>query len=149
MNMKKLTTILLLCAATAIWVKAQDADRIVGTYRADYASNSSRIKIEKAADGTYFGKATWVKDCIDKNGNKILDKKNPDKSLRSIPVDRIKILWGLKYNEEKKTWEGGKIYDPTRGIRANATINFQPDGRLRVRGSVMGIGESVYWDKLD
>ena len=148
MNMKKLATILLL-VATFTGLKAQDADKIVGTYRADYANNSSRIKIEKAADGTYFGKAIWVKDCLDKDGNKVLDKKNPDKSLRSIPVDRIKILWNLKYNAEKNNWEGGKIYDPTRGIRANATINFQPNGKLRVRGSVMGIGESVYWDKLD
>lgn len=146
--MKKLTLTALLLTASIISVFAQDSDRILGDYRADYAGNSSKVRFSKGSDGTYYCKAYWVKDCLDKDGNKILDKKNPDKSLRNVPCDRIKIIWGMKYNAEKNCWEGGKIYDPTRGLRANAIISFTDDGRLRVRGQVMGIGETVYWTRL-
>ena len=31
---------------------------------------------------------------------------------------------------------------------ATNTINFDNDGRLRVRGSLLGIGETVYWTPL-
>lgn len=29
------------------------------------------------------------------------------------------------------------------------TAEFTADGRLRIKGSVMGIGESVYWSKTE
>ena len=47
-------------------------------------------------------------------GKKILDAKNPDKSLRNTPCDQIVIFNGLKYNASKRQWDGGKIYDPQR-----------------------------------
>jgi hypothetical protein len=31
---------------------------------------------------------------------------------------------------------------------ANCTCEFLQDGRLKVRGSILGIGESVYWQPL-
>jgi hypothetical protein len=33
-------------------------------------------------------------------------------------------------------------------MRAKLTIRFEKDGRLRLRGSLLGIGESVYWNKI-
>jgi uncharacterized protein (DUF2147 family) len=54
----------------------------------------------------------------------------------------------LKYNKKKCRWEDGKIYDPTRGIKANCQGEFTDDGRLKIRGSLLGIGETVYWTRL-
>ena len=76
------------------------------------------------------------------------DKKNPDEKLRNTPCDQIVLFSGLEYNAKKKRWDGTKIYDPQRGMRANLTVEFDKDGRLKLRGSILGIGETVYWTKV-
>ena len=58
------------------------------------------------------------------------------------------LFSGLRYNAKKHRWDDTKIYDPQRGIRANLTVEFVADGRLKLKGSLMGISESVYWTKV-
>lgn len=123
-------------------------DNIVGTYSGKQGDDLFRVKITKLNDGTYRGQIVWMEHDRDAQGNKILDSKNPDKSLRSTPADRIVIFSGLQYNEKKHCWDGTKIYDPQRGMRAKMTARFTDDGRLCVTGSVMMIKESVYWEKV-
>ena len=38
--------------------------------------------------------------------------------------------------------------DPDRGIRANVVVRFTSDGQLSLKGSVLGISETVYWTRL-
>lgn len=125
------------------------ADNIVGTYSGKQGSDRFKAKIEKMADATYRCRVIWLEHDKDADGNKILDRKNPDKKLRSTPADRIVIFSGLKYDSKNHRWNGTKIYDPQRGIRANLVADFCDDGRLRLKGSLMGISESVYWKKID
>ena len=151
--MKHILTILACAIAAILPSAAQSAlndkgDNIVGDYYVVQNGDESKVRFTKNADGTYKCQITWLKNDKDAKGNKALDDKNPDKSLRSTPADRIVLINGLKYNAEKKQWDGAKIYDPQRGIKANVTASFAPDGRLKLRGSVMGIGETVYWKKL-
>lgn len=123
------------------------ADAIVGTYSGMQGSDRFRVKITKFDDGTYRAQIIWLEHDRDDKGNKILDKKNPDKSLRNIPADRIVLFSGLRYNVKEHRWDGTKIYDPQRGIRAKMTAEFMADGRLKIKGSLMGISESVYWTR--
>lgn len=123
------------------------ADAIVGTYSGMQGSDRFRAKITKFDDGTYRAQIIWLEHDRDDKGNKILDKKNPDKSLRNIPADRIVLFSGLRYNVKEHRWDGTKIYDPQRGIRAKMTAEFMADGRLKIKGSLMGISESVYWTR--
>lgn len=123
------------------------ADAIVGTYSGMQGSDRFRAKITKFDDGTYRAQIIWLEHDRDDKGNKILDKKNPDKSLRNIPADRIVLFSGLRYNAKEHRWDGTKIYDPQRGIRAKMTAEFMADGRLKIKGSLMGISESVYWTR--
>ncbi|MBP5333603.1 MAG: DUF2147 domain-containing protein [Bacteroidales bacterium] len=39
------------------------------------------------------------------------------------------------------------MYDPGRGIKVKMTAKFEGPGKLVVRGTVLGIGESVTWVK--
>ncbi len=126
-----------------------DADRIVGVYFAEYEGEESKVSIFKDDDGTYTAQVIWVKEKYDENGNLKTDDKNPDKSKRNTPCDEIVLIEKMSYNSRKDCWTDAKIYDPARGIKANAECSFTEDGRLKVRGSVMGIGMSVYWDKLE
>lgn len=125
-----------------------NGDNIVGTYESTQNGDRFKAKIEKLKDGTYRAQVFWVENDKDEKGNKRLDEKNPDKSLRSTPADRIVLFSGLKYDAKKKEWNGTKIYDPQRGVRAKMTAVFDKDGRLKITGSVLLISESVYWKRI-
>ena len=129
---------------------AQDnsvADSIIGEYIAEHQGEVSKVRISKEDDGTYTARVIWVKNRTDKDGSVRLDEKNPDKSLRGVPCDEIVLIRGLKYNPEKKRWSDAKIYDPIRGIRANVMCEFIEGAVLRVKGSLLGFSQSVYWQK--
>ena len=132
--MKKILSaiISILSSALAVHLQAQELPRI-------YA----------AQDGSFTAQVIWVEDRLDSNGNVRLDEKNPDKSLRTTPCDQITIIEGLEFNPAKKRWDKGKIYDPTRGIRANVSCVFVSPDSLKVRGTLMGFGETIYWTRED
>ena len=151
--MKKAATILLmLVATTSLW--AQDGlngnpDAIIGTYWLNHEGDVSKVRMFKCKDGTYAAQCIYLQDSIDKKTGKVrLDTKKPDKSLRHVPCNRVIILRDLRYNAKKQRWEGGRIYDPRRGLRAQCTCVFMPDGRLKMRGSLLGIGETIYWQPV-
>lgn len=90
----------------------------------------------------------WVENALDDKGNKRKDVKNPDKSLRNVDVDQIVLVKGLKYIAEDKEWGDAKIYDPTMGIRVNVTAEFLEANKLKLRGSIFGIGTTIYWNRI-
>ena len=118
------------------------ADNIVGTYSGMQGDDRLKAKIVKLKDGTYRAQIVWLERDRDAKGNKLLDSKNPDKSLRTTPADRIVLFSGLRYDAKNHRWGDTKIYDPQRGIRAKLVAEFTADGRLRLKGSLMGISEA-------
>jgi uncharacterized protein (DUF2147 family) len=54
----------------------------------------------------------------------------------------------LKYDKSSKQWSGAKIYDPTKGIKVNATAMFEAPGKLKLRATILGIGQTIYWQKI-
>ena len=132
--------------ASAQSAKNSAADNIIGKYESVQGTDAYKVEVTKNADGTYKAQIYWMKDPIDpKTGKKALDVKNPDKSLRNTPCDRIVLIQNIKYIPAKKVWGDAKIYDPQRGLKAHVTAQFLPDGRLSLKGTVLGIGETVYW----
>ena len=136
----------LLCTISA-FAQNDKADNIIGKYICGTGDDAYKVEITKQPDG-YKCQIFWVADPLDDNGNQALDTKNPDKSLRNVPMDRVVLFTGLKYNAEKKHWSDTKIYDPNRGIKVKVTINFDDPKTLKVRGTVLGIGETVTWKRL-
>ena len=70
------------------------------------------------------------------------------KSLRNVDIDQVVIVKGLKYDAEDKTWGGTKIYDPSKGIRVNVTAEFETADKLKLRGTILGIGTTLYWTRI-
>ena len=148
--MKHLFTILaaaVLCTLSA-FAQNDKADDIIGKYICGTGIDAYKVEITKQANGNYKGQVIWVADLLDANGNPKLDTKNPDKSLRNVPIDKVVVFKDLKYNAEKQNWGDTKIYDPDRGINVKVTINFDDPKTLKVRGTVLGIGETVTWNRL-
>ena len=146
--MKKI--MLALCAvlvSVITYAQNDKADNILGKYFSTQGKDSYRVQITKQSDGTYKGTMYWLSYPYEKDGSISLDKKNPDKSLRNTPMDKVVLFSGLSYNKEKKQWDGAKIYDPQRGISVKMTARFEDAGTLIIRGTVLGIGESISWKK--
>ena len=142
----------LLCALTGASM-AQNAlnnkaENIVGTYQSKQGEDNFKATITQQKDGTFTGKIIWVEHDKDANGKKFLDEKNPDKKLRNVPCDQIVLFSGLKYDAGEKCWNGTQIYDPQRGIKAKLTAEFNEKGQLKIRGTILGFGETAYWNKI-
>ena len=69
------------------------------------------IEVYKSAD-EYKGKIVWSKDSANFVG--------------------FPILEGLKYNEKKRLWSGGKVRNPKSGSTYNANAKIKSDGTLEV-----------------
>ena len=130
---------------------AQDnsvAVNIICEYFVSHQGENSKVRIFKDLDDTYTVQVFWVENCLDKKGEVRLDANNPDKSLRKTPCDQIILIKGLTYDSKKQRWGDAKIYDPTRGIRANVSCEFQDGGVLKVKGTLACFSQSVYWKKI-
>lgn len=138
-----------LCLMSAQSEKNTDPDAIIGNYISEYADQTYKVRVTKNPDGTYKAQNFWLKHPNGKDGKPLMDVKNPDKSKRNIPYSQVVLIDGLKYNADKKQWDGTKIYDPSRGIKANVYACFMPDGRLMLKGTVLGIGEKIYWTPIE
>ncbi|MBQ1930296.1 MAG: DUF2147 domain-containing protein [Bacteroidales bacterium] len=123
-------------------------DSIIGEYLADRGGSKSKVRVTKNADGTYTAQVFWVEHPMDKNGNKRKDTKNPDKTLRNVDIDKVVLVKGLQYIAEDKEWGGTKIYDPTKGIRVNVSAKFETPDKLKLRGTILGIGVTIYWNRI-
>lgn len=150
--MKKLLLTLFCALALALPSFAQGlndkADNIVGEYLTDRGGSKSKVRITKNTDGTYNAQVFWVEKPFDAQGNKRKDVKNPDKNLRNVDIDKVVLVKGLKYDADDKEWGGAKIYDPTKGMRVNATAEFVEPNKLKLRATILGIGKTLYWTKI-
>ncbi len=151
--MKNIIMTLLCAVAMTLPAGAQSAlnskgDDIVGEYLTDRGGKKSKVRVTKAADGTYTGQVFWVEQPNDAKGNKRKDVKNPDKALRNVDIDKVVVFKGLKYDAEDKEWDGTKIYDPSKGMRVNLTAEFVSKDKLKLSAKIMGIGKTLYWQKI-
>ena len=151
--MKKFIVAIICALAFAVPSFAQGlndkADNIIGEYQTDRGGSKSKVRISKNADGSYDAQVFWVENPYEADGKtKRKDVKNPDKALRNVPVNQIVLVKGLKYDAESKSWGGAKIYDPTKGLKVNATAEFETADKLKLRGTILGMGVTLYWVRI-
>lgn len=151
--MKKVLFALLALVAFAAPLSAQNlndnGDNIVGEYLTDRVGSKSKVRVTRNDNGTYTAQVFWVENALDKNGNKRKDVNNPDKSLRNVDIDKVILVDGLEYDAEDKKWGGTKIYDPTKGLKVNVSAEFVEPTKLKLRGTILGVGVTLYWNKLN
>ena len=142
----------IICVLATFASNAQDlnsnGDNILGEYLSIKDGGKSKIKITKETNGTYTAQVYWVERALDANGNKRKDVKNPDKSLRNVDLDKVILIKGLKYDAKDKEWGDTKIYDPGSGKIYSVDIEFKDAKTLKVYGNILGIGKTVYWEKI-
>ncbi len=144
---KFLLLAMLLVSATV--AGAQNADRLLGVYKAVEEGKESKVEFTRLEDGTYRGQIVWLKQPDNPDGTPKLDVKNPDPAKRSVRADRVVVVDGVKYDVKKDVWNGGRVYDPTKGKSYKVEVSFRDERTLRVKGSLLGFSRSVYWTKIE
>lgn len=124
------------------------ADKIIGVYKVEEDGHQSKVRFTKRPDGSYQGQIIWLSQPNNPDGTRRMDAKNPNTELRKVPADRIVVVYGIRYDEAKRVWKGGKVYKPTNGKIYNVECSFDDDKTLRVKGSWGPISLSRYWKKI-
>ena len=96
---KHIATIIALFIGMSV-LNAQNAknstpDSILGNYESEYSGQVYRVRVTKNPDGTYKAQNYYLKYPNGKDGKPLLDKKNPDKSLRNVPYSQVVLIEAL------------------------------------------------------
>jgi uncharacterized protein (DUF2147 family) len=135
MNFLTFSTIILLAATTAYGSGPND---ILGIWRTE--KDESKVEIFRCGE-KFCGEIVWLKNPIytDSNdgriGTPIIDKKNPDPSLRNRPLIGLQIMDGF-IEQGDNTWGKGTCYDPKSGKTYRGKIHLASPERLELRGFV-------------
>ena len=126
---------------SAIYVKAQKADDIIGKYR---MPNDLDIEIFKKGD-KYYGKVIALNNW--ENGQ-TKDYKNPDESKRNEPLLGKVIITGLEFDREEKEWVNGTLYGPDKGMFLDFEINEIRPKEVEATASKFIIHKTLILKKL-
>jgi len=119
---------------------AQEADKVLGTYKSE--DGKGKVRITKV-NNKYVGTLVWTY----KAGAK--DAKNPDEKLRQKPLVGKQILNGFTYSGNG-VWEKGTVYDPESGKTYKCKITLKDGGKLNIRGfvGVAALGRTTVWSPV-
>lgn len=79
------------------------------------------------------GRIIWMKKGEDKKGRPLVDKNNPDPSLRTTPLLGLTILHDLRPGEEANAY-AGEVYNPRDGNRYPVTVTILSESEISVKG---------------
>lgn len=107
---------------------------------------NSIIEVYRTDSDALHGRLVWVDESRNKKGTPIVDKNNPDKSLRERPLVGIDMLNDLVEGSGK--WKG-KIYAPKRGKTLDAELDLVSEDQLKVTVSFRGFSKDQHWTRTD
>lgn len=138
-------TLILLSASFYSQIKKDD---ILGNWVAK--DQSVKVQVYKE-NGNFQAKVLWYNE---KLGSGIpmhaaRDTRNPNPKLRGRKIIGMDVLSGLHFNNQKKRWENGKIYDASSGRTWDSYAELHDNGDLIVRGywKWQWIGKSMHFER--
>ncbi len=78
------------------------------------------------------GRVLWLLKPRDPQGRPVLDKKNPDPSLRQRPLCGLTIFWGLRPSGPDR-WSDGWFYNPDDGETYNISAALKSADTMEAR----------------
>lgn len=104
-----------------MWIKAQDANNIVGVWITN--KQDSKIKIVKNTDGTFSGKIIWAQ-------------------IPHEDFEGIEIIKGMIYNADDNTYSCPWLYDPKMKVTARAIVSIEGNLlNLKARKGIITVKE--------
>lgn len=112
--------------------------------------HQGQVEISACAD-KLCGDLVWLAEPLDVDGLPKLDRHNPDETLRSRPVQGLRILWDMQPAGDGKTWKDGRVYDPESGKTYQGKITLEEPDVLKLRGFVGApvFGRTSTWTRAE
>ena len=132
--MKKLSfSLFLICAAIISSIAQNNPNAIIGKWMT--VQNNLEVEVYRQTN-SFKAKILWFKDTDDKSRPMELrvDDKNPNKSLRSRKWIGMEVLRDLRYDDEDKEWQDGKVYVAKNGKEWDSVAWITKDNLLKVKG---------------
>lgn len=151
--MKKIFLTMLLILGVNVFANGND---ILGLWITEKASNGNQIIVEiyRTKDGKYNGKISKLTVPVytegEYKGQEKMDLKNKNEKLRNRKLVGIDFVYSFSYNGDKKSYEGGNIYNPENGKVYYSSMQLNSDGTLSVKGSLDKgglIGKKQTWKR--
>ena len=110
----------------------------------------AKIEVFKE-DGKIFGKIVWLLNPKDENGDWRLDEKNPNENLRSRKILGLTVMHNLKWDEDNKEWNSGKIYDAREGDTYSLYARLDGENILKLKGYIgfSLFGKTTSWTRSE
>lgn len=105
----------------------------------------AKVKVDRCGR-TLCAKIVWLKEPNDSAGLPLTDGNNVNPALRSRPILQLPIAYDMVQQSETR-WSG-TVYDPERGKAYDGSLTLLDDGRLEVKGCLLFICESNYWQRI-
>jgi uncharacterized protein (DUF2147 family) len=144
--MKKNTIIAVITCFLSGSLYAQVSIDIIGYWLNE--KEDAKIEIYQK-ENIFEGKIVWMAEPKDENGNWKLDSKNPNESMRNRKKMGLKILSDLKWNEDQKEWDNGKIYNSREGDTYSLFAKIEEKNTLNLRGFIgfSIFGKTTVWKR--
>lgn len=143
--MRRLLTIVFISIVSYSYSQTINPDQLLGVWVPK--KGDSHVKIEKIGS-KYFGKVIWLQNPNEKDGTgPDLDDKNPDKTMRTVPIMGLRVLKDFSY-EGEGIFKGGNAYDPNNGKTYCGKITIIDADHIDMRGSICGLsflGRTETW----
>ena len=112
--------------------------------------DQGRVQISQCAD-SLCGDLVWLEEALDEQGEPRLDVHNPEESLRSRPLEGLRIVWDMQPAGDGKTWKDGRVYDPESGKVYQGRITLEEQDVLKLRGFVGApmFGRTSTWTRVE
>lgn len=112
--------------------------------------DQGRVQISQCAD-SLCGDLVWLEEALDEQGEPRLDVHNPEESLRSRPLEGLRIVWDMQPAGDGKTWKDGRVYDPESGKVYQGRITLEEPDVLKLRGFVGApmFGRTSTWTRVE
>lgn len=138
-------TLVILCLT--LFAQAQNK-KIIGVWLNQ--EKTSRVEVFEE-NGKIFGKVVWLENNKNKDGSSPrTDYNNPKTELQKNKLIGTRILKNLQWDAAESEWSKGEIYDPKTGKKYSCFAVLQKDGKLFIKGFVLGmsfIGKSTLWTR--
>ncbi len=110
------------------------AQQAIGVWADENGDSNIRIA---PCGNALCGKVVWLKDPNDKSGRPKTDDQNPDERLRSRTLLGLKIIAGLKFDENNASLRG-KVYNADNGKVYD--LYLKPSGKtMHVEGCLLRV----------
>jgi len=93
----------------------------------------------------YQGKVVWMEEPRDSKGELLLDRKNPDETLRGNTVLGILVLMDLKF---KNNAFYGDMYIPSRGWFFDGVVEILNQNQIKVTADLGFVSGSRVWNRV-